>query len=390
MEAGRALGASLEIIKALYETAETYRRLEKINGNILNEMALLLSIKDQILQCRRIENNQIVDNYLIDIFNKLNKFKNIVENIGKQNFFRKIIYTKKVNKISSEISKSMKKLKFLIDIKRDLQQSSKLDVANIITDIKGREFWENNFGSENTYIQSNLFFSAIRMNTSLLSNEIDFLKKIINDDNDKYISAFEFQEWLDFFGDFSVAMKRTIESLFYANTYDVYDWYYKIISKKIVKSLLFEHPFIIRKHSNQKGIFIVNFKFGEEICELFIRNHQNEFFIEQVPNMKPFEIHIYERIDRKKSQNLRDFAISLEYIINPPKKIVEQKDWEEQRNEHIDKPIPPEKSPLDNILELPGISHLKNGLELVVDTGIGTVKGIVNTSADIFHYLTPR
>lgn len=390
MEAGRALGASLEIIKALYETAETYRRLEKINSNILNEMALLLSIKDQILQCRRMENNQIVDNYLIDIFNKLNKFKNIVENIGNQNFFRKIIYTKKINKISSEISKSMKKLKFLIDIKRDLQQSSKLDVANIITDVKGREFWENNFGSENTYIQSNLFFSAIRMNTSLLSNEIDFLKKIINDDNDKYISAFEFQEWLDFFGDFSVAMKRTIESLFDANTYDIYDWYYKIISKTIVKSLLLEHPFIIRKHSNQKGIFIVNFKFGEEICELFIRNHQNEFFIEQVPNMKPFEIHIYERIDRKKSQNLRDFAISLEYIINPPKKIIEQKDWEEQRNEHIDKQIPPEKSPLDNILELPGISHLKNGLELVVDTGIGTVKGIVNTSADIFHYLTPR
>ncbi len=390
MEAGRALGASLEIIKALYETAETYRRLEKINGNILNEMALLLSIKDQILQCRRMENNQIVDNYLIDIFNKLNKFKNIVENIGNQNFFRKIIYTKKVNKISSEISKSMKKLKFLIDIKRDLQQSSKLDVANIITDIKGLEFWENNFGSENTYIQSNLFFSAIRMNTSLLSNEIDFLKKIINDDNDKYISAFEFQEWLDFFGDFSVAMKRTIESLFDANTYDIYDWYYKIISKTIVKSLLLEHPFIIRKHSNQKGIFIVNFKFGEEICELFIRNHQNEFFIEQVPNMKPFEIHIYERIDRKKSQNLRDFAISLEYIINPPKKIIEQKDWEEQRNEHIDKQIPPEKSPLDTILESTGISHIKNGLELVVDTGIGTVKGIVNTGSDIFHYLTPR
>ncbi len=386
MEAGKALGASLEIIKMLYETAETYRRLEKINSNILNELALLISIKDQIKVCRRMDNNIIVDNYLIDINNRLTKFKNIVESIGKQNFFKKILYTRKVEKIGKEISKSMKKLKFLLDIKKDMQQSAKLDVANIITDIKAREFWENNFGSENTFVQSNLFFSAIRMNTSLINYEIDFLKKVINDDNDKYISAFEFQEWLDFFGDFSVAMRRTIDSLFDPNTYDIFEWYQKNISKSIIKTLLSEKLFIMRKHSNQKGIFILNFKFQQEIGELYIKNKENEFHLEMLLTMKQFEAQIFSQIDKKKANNLREITQSLEYVLNPQNEI-QYHDWQQERQNHLDQKIYSESSPLlssiDNILELPGISHIKNGVGTIVDTGVGAVK-------DVFNWLTPR
>jgi len=37
MDAGKSLVSSLEKIKMLYETAETYKKLEKINKNILNE-----------------------------------------------------------------------------------------------------------------------------------------------------------------------------------------------------------------------------------------------------------------------------------------------------------------------------------------------------------------
>ena len=48
MDVGKALGSSLEIIKMIYETAETYRRLEKINSEFLNEIALLVSLKNQI------------------------------------------------------------------------------------------------------------------------------------------------------------------------------------------------------------------------------------------------------------------------------------------------------------------------------------------------------
>lgn len=386
MEAGKALGASLEIIKMLYETAETYRRLEKINANILNELALLISIKEQIQSCRRMENNLIIDNYLIDINKKLIKFKDIVESIGKQNFFKKIIYTRKIEKIGKEISKAMKKLKFLLDLKKDMQQSARLDVANIITDIKAREFWENNFGSDHTFVQANLFFSAIRMNTSLISTEIDFLKKVINDDNDKYISAFEFQEWLDFFGDFSVAMRRTIDSLFDPNTYDIFEWYQKNISKSIIKALLTEKLFIIRKHSNQKGIFILNFKYQQEIGELYIKNKDNEFHLEMLLSMKPFEAQIFCQIDKKKSSNLREIANSLEYVINPQNQI-QYNEWEQERQNHLDQKINsesiPQHSSLETLLELPGISHLKNGVETIVDTSVGVVM-------DVFTWLTPR
>jgi len=69
MEAGKALWASLEIIKMIYETAETYRKLERLNQTVLNEIALLITLQDQIKNCRRMENNTIIDDYLIDIIN---------------------------------------------------------------------------------------------------------------------------------------------------------------------------------------------------------------------------------------------------------------------------------------------------------------------------------
>jgi len=181
----------------------------------------------------------------------LEKFKSLIEEADNGNFFKKISHTKKIKKISREIAEQIKKLKFLLDVKKEMLQSSKLDVANIITDIEARKFWESNFGSDHTFIQCNLFFSAIRMNTKLLTSEIDFVKKVINDDSDKYITAFEFQEWIDFFGDFSVIIRRTIDSLFDSNTCDIAIWYQKNISKTLVNALLHQPK---RKMRNKNGL----------------------------------------------------------------------------------------------------------------------------------------
>jgi len=365
MDAGKALIGSLEIIKLLYETAETYRRLEKINKNILSELALLITIKDQILNSRRMENNPIIDNYLVNINEKLIKFKNLVDNVEKQNFLGKILYVKKIEKISKYINQAIRKLKFILDLKRDMHESSKQDVANIISDQLALQFWENNFGSDHIFIQTSLFFSSLRMNTNLLSSEIEFLKRVINDNNDKNITAFEIQEWIDFFGDFSVAIKRTIDSLFDPNTYDIVDWYQKNISKSIVLSVLETRKFLIRKHSTQKGVFIINFKNGDELCNLYIRNKDNHFILEKISNMTPHEILIYQSIDLKKSTNLKDFAILLQNIIDPNNSKFQN--WEEERKKDIDQTIP------DSFFELPkipSIDDIKNNIENVVEKSV--------------------
>lgn len=374
MGEGGALAASIEIIKMLYETAETYRKLDRINKTFLNEIALLITLQDQIKNCKRMGNNIIIENYLNDINYKLEKFKKIVDDIDNQNFIKKIIYTKKVEKIGKEIANAVKKLKFLLDIKKDLNMSSKMDIANIINDIEGRQFWENNFGSEHTYVQVNLFFSAIRMNTTLLTSEIDFLKKVINDDGDKYISAFEFQEWLDFFGDFSVVMRRTIDSLFDANTLEIVEWYHKNISKNLVKSLLRDHLFIIRKHTTQKGVFIINFNYNDELCNLYIRNKNNIFQVERVSEMTMNENMIYENIDIKHSPNLREIALRIETLLNPGSSVYV--DWEKQRKEMMDQNVvsgsPREESIFDKIthIEIPKfeIPAIMDGVESIWDT----------------------
>ena len=396
MDPVKTLGSSLEIIKMLYETAELYRKLEKINRYALNEIALLVSIKDQILSSKRIKDNPMVDNYLIDINEKLIKFKKMIENIDKKSCFKKIIYIKKIDKISKNIGESIKKLKFLLDLKKEINQAAKLDVINIINDDGARLFWESNFGSENIYVQENLFFSAIRSNTNLLSSEIEFLKKVINDDNDEYISAFEFQEWIDYFGDFSVVMKRTIDSLFDSENFDIVNWYQKNISKTLVKSILIEFPFIIRKHSNQKSVFIINFKVGEEIFELYIRNNNNNFIIERFNDMKPLEIEIFNKLDNFKSPNLKDICMNLESIINPINRIIKN-NWENERKQHLDKTI------IQN--DSSNLNQFKDGIDTIVDFGVGTVKNIVGTGVDVvstivdtgvgtvksvFNFLTPR
>jgi len=349
MDPGKALVASLEILKVIYETAEQYRRIQSISQRTLNEMALLFTLQDNIRSCRRMQNNAVIDNYLLDIHKRLSKFKNIVDGIGEKNVIMKLIYVRKMKKISSEIADAIKKLKFVLTIKNDMLQSSRMDVANVITDPDGLLFWEKNFGSENTYVNENLFFSALRINTSLLSHELELVKKVINRDDDKYITAFEFQEWIEFFGGFSVIMKRTIESLLDPATTEIAAWYHENINRTMVKALLHDLPFIVRKHSHQKGVFILNFIVCDELCTLYIRNNRevNKYYMDKLPDFTRTELMAYETLEGTHiTNNLMDIISRLEYTMKFSKNLsVDAASWEQQRNQYVDKTIETPASP---------------------------------------------
>jgi hypothetical protein len=335
---GEALAASIEIIKVLVETAHLYRNLRFINQRFMNKICMLISLKEHICKSRRISGNDMINNYILDIAKKLNKMRNKVENISNKGVIKRIFYVRGINKLAEDIGRSVEDMKFLLDIKRELDSSSKMDIGNIISDNKAREFWEVNFGSENLFIQTNLFFSAIRLNTKLVSAEIDFLKKIINDDNDKYISAFEFQEWLDFFGDFDVVMRRTIDSLIDPCTGEPYIWYHKNVSKNLVRTLLKEYNFIVRKHTIQKGVFIVNLTWRDVIISIYIRNKDNVFWIERNPDINALEHEFLSILDIEHFENLRDIVSRIDTILNPNKPEVNN-DWSKQRQELVDTEI---------------------------------------------------
>ena len=333
-----ALQASFEIIRGLYENYNNYRNLKYINRRYLNEICLLIGLRDHIEKSRRLAGYEIVDGYLSNISKKLHKLETKIKNIDNKNIFSKLFYIKGVNKLAEEIAEIVIQLKFLLDIKRELDNSSKMDIANIILDDKGREFWEVNFGSENLFIQTNLFFSAVRLNTDLMGVEIDFLKKIINDDNDKYISAFEFQEWLDFFGDFTVAMRRTIDSLINPFTHDNYDWYHKNVPKNAVRSLLRDYRFIVRKHTTQKGVFIINYLLVNDfIGSVFIRNQNNLYYLETFPDITPFELEFYKFINLQSAENLMLFIRAISRILDPQNGDSEiSAEWESVRSSMTD------------------------------------------------------
>jgi hypothetical protein len=348
MDPGKALVASLEILKVIYETAEQYRRIQSVSQRTLNEMALLFTLQDNIRSCRRMQNNAVIDNYLMDIHKRLVKFKNIVDGIGEKNMIMKLIYVKKMKKISSEIADAIKKLKFVLTIKNDMLQSSRMDVANIITDADGLLFWERNFGSENIYVNENLFFSALRMNTTLLSHELELVKKVINRDDDKYITAFEFQEWIEFFGGFSVIMKRTIESLLDPSTTEIATWYHENINRTMVKALLHDSSFIVRKHSHQKGVFILNFNMHDELCTLYIRNNRevNKYYMDKLPDFTRTELMAYETLEGTHiTNNLMDIISRLEYTIKISNNAnIGASSWQQQRSQYVDKTIEPPSS----------------------------------------------
>jgi len=339
-----ALGASLSILKVLYETAELYNKMAHINERTLNEIALLACMKDQIESSKRMAGNQIVEKYMNDIHNRLMKLKTLVENVEHQNFIRRIMYTKKIEKTARQVAECVKKLKLLLEMKRDLSASSKLDIANIISDVNGRAFWDANFGSDNLIVRQNLFFSALRLSTNLLSSEIDFLKKVVNDDNDEFISAFEFQEWLDLFGDYTVVMRRTIDSLFDANTEEVYTWYYKNCSKTMMYKLLADSSssirLIIRRHTTQRGVLIANFYISQQssLCSLYIRNKNNVFTVERMIDMSNDEVYAYESLRVFVSPNLHEIVKSLFYFITGGQ-VVEEMSWQNMRHQFADKTI---------------------------------------------------
>lgn len=339
-----ALGASLSILKVLYETAELYNKMSHINERTLNEIALLACMKDQIESSKRMAGNQIVEKYMNDIHNRLMKLKTLVENVEHQNFIRRIMYTKKIEKTAKQVAECVKKLKLLLEMKRDLSASSKLDIANIISDVNGRAFWDANFGSDNLIVRQNLFFSALRLSTNLLSSEIDFLKKVVNDDNDEFISAFEFQEWLDLFGDYTVVMRRTIDSLFDANTEEVYTWYYKNCSKTMMYKLLSDSSssirLIIRRHTTQRGVLIANFYISHQssLCTLYIRNKNNVFTLERIIDMSNDEVYAYESLRVFVSPNLHEIVKSLLYFITGGQ-VVEEMSWQNMRHQFTDKII---------------------------------------------------
>jgi len=335
---GEAISASIEIIKALYETAHLYRNLRFINQRFMNKICMLITLKEHITKSNRISNNDMINNYILDIAKKLNKMRNKVESVSNKGFFKRIFYVRGLNSLAEDISRSVEDMKFLLDIKRELDSSSKMDIGNVILDNKAREFWEINFGSENLFIQTNLFFSAIRLHTKLVSTEIDFLKKIINDDNDKYISAFEFQEWLEFFGNFDVVMRRTIDSLIDPGTGEPYIWYHKNVSKNLVKTLLKEYNFIVRKHTIQKGIFIVNFNWYNMLLNIYIKNKDNRFVIEKTSDISVYEQQFINMLDIDNSENLRDIVNRIENILNPDK-TGPNVDWAQQRAELVDTEI---------------------------------------------------
>lgn len=335
---GEALSASIEIIKALYETAHLYRNLRFINQRYMNKICLLITLKEHITKSNRMSNNDMINNYILDIAKKLNKMRNKVESVSNKGFLKRVFYVRGLNSLAEDISRSVEDMKFLLDIKRELDNSSKMDIGNVILDHKAREFWEVNFGSENLFIQTNLFFSALRLHTKLVSTEIDFLKKIINDDNDKYISAFEFQEWLEFFGDFDVVMRRTIDSLIDPGTGEPYIWYHKNVSKNLVRTLLKEYNFIVRKHTIQKGIFIVNFYWHDILLAIYIKNKDNRFVIEKTSDINAIEQEFINMLDIDNNENLRDIVIRIDKILNPDKS-ERTIDWEQQRAELVDKEI---------------------------------------------------
>jgi hypothetical protein len=307
--------------------------------------------------------NEMIENYLQDIAKKLNKMKFKIENVSNLNRIKKIFYIRGLNNLAGDIAESVNQMKFLLQIKQELDNSSRMDIANIIVDDQAREFWEANFGSENLFVQTNLFFSAIRLTTKLVGAEIDFLKKIINDDNDKYISAFEFQEWLDFFGDFSVVMRRTIDSLIDANTQEPYAWYHKNVAKNLVRTLLRDYLFIVRKHATQKGVFIVNFHYKGSLCSLFLRNRDNKFQLEQPDELSLIEREIQMGLGIQQGDTLKDFVKRLELILDPNKS-ESSDDWNNQRQQFMDAELhsSPKKNESASSFEIPLLGTLRDAL----------------------------
>ena len=130
-------------------------------------------------------------------------------------------------------------------------------------------------------------------------------------------------------------MRRTIDSLIDPGTQEPYGWYHKNIGKNLVRTLLRDYTFIVRKHATQKGVFIVNFNWRDVLCGIYIRNRDNRFWIERSPDQNALELEFFSYLSLDGTDTLKEIVIRVETVLTPTIQHMNV-DWNKQREELVD------------------------------------------------------
>ena len=120
-----------------------------------------------------------------------------------------------------------------------------------------------------------------------------------------------------------------------------------------------DYSFIVRKHTTQKGVFIVNFYWREILCVIYIRNKDNIFWLEQHPDINAIELQFISYLMIENAETLNDIVSRIEYILNPNK--TENIGWEQQRQELLDAEINSSSSYQPNLFQF-GLDTIKDVL----------------------------
>jgi hypothetical protein len=372
---------------SLHNLYNEYKDIDDKYASIIHDIIILKNfvlniesnprISDDISQCL-----DLIKLKLSELLKHLTKY-------NKENKICSLLHGRhrEIIKLERKINNQIKKLELLYKLSKDISNNARLDIANIISDKKAVEFWDYHFGKDVLEVSFSIFIEAFESNINRLikidkninvntnyklqcdtyniftvtdilpsnhevsidceSNndfrrikpqEMNVLKNILDSNNDGSVSAYEFNKWLERFGNFNNIVTRTLTSLMNTKTGEIHIWFkkdnYKRQSIKYLKKNNIFGEALIRYH-DYLGYFVLDFtgitelpsidepsKINIEIYELIIKLKENNFILLKPPNPNNFIKLLFRNLDNERisydylSQIVKDVKNSLRRIQN--------------------------------------------------------------------------
>lgn len=253
----------INLCDQLYFLYKEYKDLGEKYITILNDIIILKTFLINIEKNPRMPDHiseclGVIKEKLTRLYKKLRKYK-------EESKIKSLIYSRHrtINTINISLKQNIKRLELLQKMGDNLNENAKLDVANIISNHKGVEFWDLHFGKDRLELSFSLFIQAFEDKIiRFRPQEILIIKRILDSDNNNLVTAYEFNKWLERFGSVDNIVKRTLISLMDTKKGSVYNWfkenYYKNQSIKYLKDRDKFGDIVVRYHDHP-GYFVIDY-----------------------------------------------------------------------------------------------------------------------------------
>eukprot|EP00743_Colponemidia_sp_Colp-15_P004796 GILK01005165.1.p1 GENE.GILK01005165.1~~GILK01005165.1.p1 ORF type:complete len:684 (-),score=74.88 GILK01005165.1:94-2145(-) len=296
----------LGICTKIYNVCCAYTELSSTFSNISNDILILLSL------LRKVDTATASDPALVpvidqmkatlcDLHEELNKLGALNVKQRRKWFVKHTSWASQKKEVIESLTV---RIRLVMELKKEEREQSRFHIASILSASEDVAFWARYFGSENLTVPLNVCLNALAAQAGrrLRHPEKAAISRLLDPDNSGNTDAFEFAEFLQFFGpiklDAAIAAKlecevhengieRALHSVLDYSTGQFYEWFIQDMLDGQAKQALAQsqNRYTIRYSSRHNGAFVLSFVNGkQETISLYVTNDRKGAYTLSFPD----------------------------------------------------------------------------------------------------------